>query len=85
MDYDIGQVAGVLADDYGGTARMVVDEDRGVVHGVTFVGPDVSELIHATTVAIAAEVPLDRLWHVVPAYPAVNEIRLRLLEAYGRP
>lgn len=87
VDYEIGNVAGagVHADGYTGTARMVVDEERKVVLGVTFVGPDVSELLHAATIAIAGEVPLDRLWHAVPAYPTVNEIWLRLLETYGRP
>jgi pyruvate/2-oxoglutarate dehydrogenase complex dihydrolipoamide dehydrogenase (E3) component len=56
-----------------------------VLLGVTFVGQDVSELVHAATVAIVGEVPLERLWHAVPAYPTMNEIWLRLLEAYGRP
>lgn len=87
VDYEIGQVAGagVHADGYTGTARMVVDEERHVVLGVTFAGPDVAELLHAATVAIVAEVPLDRLWHAVPAYPTLSEIWLRLLEGYGRP
>ena len=39
----------------------------------------------AATVAVVAEIPLDRLWHAVPAYPTTNEIWLRLLETYGRP
>ncbi|MFC4584957.1 dihydrolipoyl dehydrogenase family protein [Sphaerisporangium corydalis] len=87
VDYEMGGVAGasVHADGYTGTARMVVDEKRKVVLGVTFVGPDVSELLHAATIAVTAEVPLDRLWHAVPAYPTINEIWLRLLETYGRP
>jgi dihydrolipoamide dehydrogenase len=87
VDYEIGRVAGagVRADGYTGTARMVVDEKRKVLLGVTFVGPDVGELLHAATIAIVAEVPLDRLWHAVPAYPTVSEIWLRLLETYGRP
>ena len=87
VDYKIGHVAGasLREDGYAGMARMVVDEDRKVVLGVTFVGPDVSELLQAATVAIVGEVPLDRLWHAVPAYPTVNEIWLRLLETYGRP
>jgi dihydrolipoamide dehydrogenase len=87
VDYNLGWVAGasLQADDYEGTARMVVDEKRRVILGVTFVGQDVSELIHAATIAIVAEVPLDRLWHAVPAYPTMNEIWLRLLEQYGRP
>ena len=87
VDYEIGHVAGasVRSDGYTGTARMVVDEKRKVVLGVTFAGPDVSELLHAATIAVASEVPLDRLWHAVPAYPTVNEVWLRLLETYGRP
>ncbi|MGV8882181.1 MAG: dihydrolipoyl dehydrogenase family protein [Rhodoglobus sp.] len=87
IDYDLSAVAGasLQADGYSGAARMVVDEDRGVIVGVTFVGQDVSELIQAATIAIVGEVPLTRLWHAVPAYPTMNEIWLRLLETYGRP
>ena len=72
----------VQADDYDGFARMIVDEDRGVVVGLTFVGQDVAEMLHAATVAVAGEVPLSRLWHAVPAYPTISEVWLRLLEAY---
>jgi dihydrolipoamide dehydrogenase len=87
VDYQLGWVAGasVRADGYTGTARMIVDEERKVVLGMTFVGPDVSELLQAATIAVVAEIPLDRLWHAVPAYPTVSEIWLRLLETYGRP
>ncbi len=87
LDYELGWVAGasLLADGYRGTARMIVDEDRGVVVGATFVGQDVAELVQAATIAIVGEVPIDRLWHAVPAYPTMSEVWLRLLEAYGRP
>jgi hypothetical protein len=34
-----------------------------------------------SSIAVTAEVPLDRLWHAVPAFP--SEIWLELLEAYG--
>lgn len=87
VDHEIGNVSGayVVADGYEGTARMVVDEDRKVVLGVTFVGQDVGELLHSATVAVVGEVPLDRLWHAVPSYPTISEVWLRLLEAYGRP
>jgi dihydrolipoamide dehydrogenase len=87
VDYEIGNVAGasVFADGYKGTVRMVVDEQRKVILGVTFVGPDVADLLQAATIAVVGEVPLDRLWHAVPAYPTTNEIWLRLLETYGRP
>jgi len=85
VDYEIGNVAGasLVADGYSGKARMVVDEDRRVIVGVTFVGQDVAELLHAATVAIVGEVPLERLWHAVPSYPTVSEVWLRLLETYG--
>jgi dihydrolipoamide dehydrogenase len=87
VDYDMAWLAGssVQADDYQGKARMVVDEKRGIILGVTFVGQDVSEMLQAATFAIVGEIPLDRLWHGVPAYPTMNEIWLRLLETYGRP
>jgi dihydrolipoamide dehydrogenase len=85
VDYEIGDVsgAGLIADGYTGHARMVVDEDRKVIVGVTFTGPGVGDLIHAATVAVVGEVPLDRLWHAVPSYPTISEIWLRLLETYG--
>jgi dihydrolipoamide dehydrogenase len=86
VDYEIGSVAGasVHIDGYAGTARMVVDEDRKVILGVTFVGTDVAELLHSATIAVVGEVPLSRLWHAVPSYPTISEVWLRLLETYGR-
>ena len=71
------------SEGYKGWAQMVVDEDRRVIVGATFAGPEVAEMLHAATIAIAGEVPLDRLWHAVPSFPTVSEIWLRLLEKYG--
>ncbi len=81
-EHDLGAVAGaaLVADGYSGWAKLVVDADRAVVLGATFVGPDVAELLHSATVAVVGEVPIDRLWHAVPSYPTVSEIWLRLLE-----
>jgi pyruvate/2-oxoglutarate dehydrogenase complex dihydrolipoamide dehydrogenase (E3) component len=86
LDYDLSWVAGAstYADDYQGMARAIVDEDRGVLIGATFAGPDVAELLHSATVAIVGEVPITRLWHAVPSYPTVSEVWLRWLEEYGR-
>lgn len=86
LDVDLGAVAGAAthAEGYTGTARTVVDEGRQVVVGMTLVGPDVAELLHAATIAIVGEVPLARLWHAVPAYPTIGELWLRTLEAHGR-
>ncbi|MFD5145785.1 dihydrolipoyl dehydrogenase family protein [Streptomyces sp. NPDC058401] len=84
VDYDLGKVsgAGLYADGYRGRARMVVDLNREVLLGVTFVGPGAAELLHAATIAVAGEVPIDRLWHAVPAFPTISEVWLRLLEGY---
>lgn len=85
LDYDLAQVAGagLLADDYAGRVRAVVDEDRRIIVGLTLVGPGAGELLHAATIAVVGEVPLERLWHAVPAYPTLSEFWLRLLEEYG--
>ncbi|WP_344867901.1 NAD(P)/FAD-dependent oxidoreductase [Amycolatopsis ultiminotia] len=84
VDIDIAVAGSSLhADGYAGKARMVVDTGRGVVLGVTFVGQDVSELLHSATIAVVGEVPLERLWHAVPAFPTISEVWLRLLETYG--
>lgn len=66
-----------------GTSRLVIDDERRVVVGATFTGPDVNELLHAATIAIVGEVPVERLFEAVPAFPTRNEIWLNLLQAYG--
>lgn len=84
VDFNAAQGANLHADGYQGHARMVVDLDRDVLLGVTFVGPGVSELLHSATVAVAAEVPLKRLRHAIACFPAVSEIWLFLLAAHHR-
>jgi dihydrolipoamide dehydrogenase len=83
LEYELGEVAGaaLLRDGYCGRAKLVVDRATDTVLGATFVGPDVAELLHAATIAIAGRVPLETLWHAVPAYPTVSEVWLRLLES----
>jgi pyruvate/2-oxoglutarate dehydrogenase complex dihydrolipoamide dehydrogenase (E3) component len=84
---EVGSSANAGGSFYGrnapGTARIVVDEDRGVIAGATFTGPDIGEFIHAATIAVIGEVPLARLWHAVPSFPTRSELWLRLLESYG--
>ncbi|MEV7600847.1 NAD(P)/FAD-dependent oxidoreductase [Kitasatospora sp. NPDC089797] len=82
VDHEIGNVAGasLYADGYRGRARVVFDLDREVIVGACLVGPAVAELLHSATVAVVGEVPIDRLWHAVPAYPTISEVWLRLLE-----
>jgi dihydrolipoamide dehydrogenase len=76
--------ATVLSDDYTGRAKLVIDDERDVVLGATFVGQDVGELLQSATVAVVGEVPIQRLWHAVPSYPTLSEVWLRLLETDGR-
>ena len=85
LAYEIGNVAGaaLLRDGYSGRAQLVVDRTTDLIVGATFVGPDVAELLHAATTAIVGKVTVDLLWHVVPSYPTVSEIWLRLLESRG--
>jgi dihydrolipoamide dehydrogenase len=63
----------------GGCAQIVIDEERGVLIGACFVGVELAESLHAATVAIAGEVPLERLAHAVPCFPTRSEVWLELL------
>ena len=85
VECDLASVAGatVRGEGLAGTARIVVDAERRVIVGATFVGSDAGELLHAATVAVVGQVRLDRLWHAVPAFPTVSEVWLHLLEEAG--
>jgi pyruvate/2-oxoglutarate dehydrogenase complex dihydrolipoamide dehydrogenase (E3) component len=85
VEYDMGAVEGAILRAVGctGRAKLVVDEDRRVLLGVTFVAPGVVDLLQSATIAVNGEVPLDRLWHAVPPFPTVSEIWLYLLSEYG--
>jgi dihydrolipoamide dehydrogenase len=83
VEYDLAAVAGasLLHDGYVGRAKLVIDRATDTLVGATFVGDDVAELLHSATTAVVGKVPLDTLWHVVPSYPTISEVWLRLLEA----
>jgi len=66
-----------------GTSRLVIDQVNGVIAGATFVGFEVGEMLHAATIAVIGEVPLERLAHAVPTFPTRSELWLKLLEAAG--
>jgi pyruvate/2-oxoglutarate dehydrogenase complex dihydrolipoamide dehydrogenase (E3) component len=82
--YDVPSSATAGASFHGrntpGTSRVVIDEDREVIVGATFTGTDVADWLHAATIAIIGEVPIDRLWEAVPAFPTRSEVWLKLLE-----
>jgi pyruvate/2-oxoglutarate dehydrogenase complex dihydrolipoamide dehydrogenase (E3) component len=69
--------------DATGTTRLLIDRSRRVVVGATITGAEVGEMLHAATVAIVAEVPLETLRHAVPCFPTRSEIWLSLLESAG--
>jgi pyruvate/2-oxoglutarate dehydrogenase complex dihydrolipoamide dehydrogenase (E3) component len=75
--------ASFVGRDAPGTSRLVIDEQRGVIVGATFTGVEVAEQLQAATIAIAGEVPIERLWHAVPCFPTRSEVWLKLLEKYG--
>jgi dihydrolipoamide dehydrogenase len=62
-----------------GAARVIVDLDRGVLLGATFVGVDVAEWLHAATIAVLAEVPIELLVHAIPSFPTRSEVWLGLI------
>lgn len=82
VSYDIGHTAGGALNGKGtaGTTQLVVDRERRVIVGATFVGPGVGEMLHAATIAIVGEVTIEQLWHAVPPFPTMSEVWLRLLE-----
>ncbi|GGQ74972.1 dihydrolipoyl dehydrogenase family protein [Couchioplanes azureus] len=85
VEYDLAQLAGtyVLRDNYVGRAKLVLDRSADVVVGATFAGAGVAELTHSATMAVVARIPVPVLWHVVPSYPTVSEVWLRLLETHS--
>ncbi|HEY5187587.1 MAG TPA: NAD(P)/FAD-dependent oxidoreductase [Solirubrobacteraceae bacterium] len=81
VDAEIGRTPGAsfIGRNAASSARLVIDESRGVIVGATFTGPDVADFLHAATIAIVGEVPLHRLVHAIPAFPTRSEVWLSLL------
>jgi dihydrolipoamide dehydrogenase len=84
VDGELGRTPGASFIGKGAPSacRIVVDEQREVMIGATFTGPDVAESLHAATIAIVGEVPLKRLVHAMPAFPTRSEVWLRLLDPW---
>jgi len=81
VPYSSVSASALLGRDIEGFAQLVIDGPRRTVVGATFVGPMAGALLHAATIAIVSKITLDELWHAVPAFPTLNELWLRLLEA----
>jgi pyruvate/2-oxoglutarate dehydrogenase complex dihydrolipoamide dehydrogenase (E3) component len=79
-----GNAGGLFyAPNAAGTVRFLVDRERGVLIGCTITGSEVADFLHAATIAIVGEVPLDRLRHAVPPFPTRSEVWLSLLQQAG--
>jgi len=83
LDKPLDATAGASFVGHGapGSVRLVVDVERRVAVGATFTGVDVAESLHAASIAIIGEVPLERVAHAVPCFPTRSEVWLGLLEA----
>ncbi|MBW1598388.1 NAD(P)/FAD-dependent oxidoreductase [Streptomyces sp. JJ38] len=55
-----------------GLIKLVEDADRGVLVGATSAGPDGGEVLYGLQVAVQAEVPTERLRHMIYAYPTFH-------------
>jgi pyruvate/2-oxoglutarate dehydrogenase complex dihydrolipoamide dehydrogenase (E3) component len=55
-----------------GFIKLVIDEDRGVLVGATSAGPTGGEVLSALVVAVHGEVPVERLRHMIYAYPTIH-------------
>ncbi|KAI1849633.1 hypothetical protein JX266_004582 [Neoarthrinium moseri] len=64
-----------------GWGHLVIDLETNRILGATFVGDDVSEVLHSATVAVVGGMTLERMAHAVPSFPTVSEIWLTLLDA----
>jgi dihydrolipoamide dehydrogenase len=67
-----------------GSTRFVVDAEREVLIGATFVGFEVADFLQAATIAVTGEVPLPALAHAVAPFPTRSEIWLKFVEAYEK-
>jgi pyruvate/2-oxoglutarate dehydrogenase complex dihydrolipoamide dehydrogenase (E3) component len=61
-----------------GTTRWIVDRERRIVVGCTITGAEIADFLHAATIAVVGEVPIERLRHAVPSFPTRSEIWLKL-------
>ncbi|MDQ0796505.1 pyruvate/2-oxoglutarate dehydrogenase complex dihydrolipoamide dehydrogenase (E3) component [Streptomyces sp. B1I3] len=55
-----------------GLIKLVEDADRGVLIGATSAGPAGGEVLYGLNVAVHAEIPIDRLKHMIYTYPTFH-------------
>jgi pyruvate/2-oxoglutarate dehydrogenase complex dihydrolipoamide dehydrogenase (E3) component len=68
-----------------GFIRVVADAGRRIVVGATVIGPCGGEVMSALALAVHAELPVDRLLHMIYAYPTFHRGILDALRDLRRP
>jgi pyruvate/2-oxoglutarate dehydrogenase complex dihydrolipoamide dehydrogenase (E3) component len=75
---------GAIHGEPGGPIKIVVDDDRKVVVGATFVGPRSGELLSELTLALRGEIPLPVLADTLHAFPTFSRILQGVLDELNR-
>ena len=68
-----------------GFIRLIADAGRRILVGATVIGPSGGEVMSALAVAIHAEVPVDRMLHMMYAYPTFHRGILDALRDLRQP
>jgi pyruvate/2-oxoglutarate dehydrogenase complex dihydrolipoamide dehydrogenase (E3) component len=75
---------GSIHGEPGGPIKIVVDNDRNVVVGATFVGPRSGELLTELTLAMRAEIPVPILADTLHAFPTFARILQGVFDRLNR-
>jgi pyruvate/2-oxoglutarate dehydrogenase complex dihydrolipoamide dehydrogenase (E3) component len=67
-----------------GLIKLVEDIDRGVLVGATSVGPAGGEVLYGLAIAIQNAIPVQRLRHMMFAYPTFHRAVQDALSNLGR-
>jgi dihydrolipoamide dehydrogenase len=66
-----------------GWASWIIDVDKQILIGATYVGHQIEELLVPATFAVGNKIPMKKLVHVVPCFPTRGEVWRFLLEQAG--
>ena len=78
-DVELGQLAKEVPENL----FAVVDRERRTLIGCTITGSEIADFLHAESIAVVGELPLERLRHAVPPFPTHSEVWLGLMEQAG--
>ena len=83
VDFADVKGAALQRDNVVGRAKIVVDKATNSLIGATLAGPEAGEMLHAASIAVAAQVPVPMLHKAVPVFPTASEVWVSLLEQIG--